>query len=141
MITTRVAFSLEINEEQNFKILSIGPENVVWIDLGRIDHIVDREHIKIFKDGKFAARAINVRVNYQKSAWKLYRVVNPELLTIKNSLRLKAIPIQDIAWEYFDKPLLHYRKIAVEFTNENIDRKKRDSQFLRTHNLDPKTLQ
>lgn len=135
-----VSFSLEIGEKATFKILSIASENVLWINKGRIDHIVDREHVKIFYKGKFAARAINVRTNYQKSAWKLYRVVNPHLITKGNKLELKAIPIKDFAWEYLDKPLLHYRKIAVEFANKNIDLRKSDEDFLYKHKLDPKTL-
>ncbi len=133
--------ALEIGEKLKIKVLSIGPENVVWLNVGRTDHIVDREHVKIFKNNIFAARAVCVRTNFKKSAWKLYRVVNPQFLNMNTDLNLTSIPMKDIAWEYLEKPFLHYRKIAVDFAIKNTRQRKHDEPFLHTHNLDPLTLQ
>ncbi len=135
------ANSLEIGERLKVRLTSIGPENVIWMNVGRTDHIVDREHVKIYKGDIFAARAISVRVNYNRSAWKVYRVVNPELINMNEGLTIKSIPVKDIAWEYLEKPLLHYRKIAVDFAIKDTRQRKHDEPFLRTHNLDPSTLQ
>ncbi len=111
------AYALDLSEKISFKILKIFPDtNTIIINRGAEDYINTGEHIKIKIGPKFITRAIAIQVNLQVSYWKLYRVANPELVTIDtqytmHSLLASEIPIY--AQERVENTT-YYEKLAQE---------------------------
>ncbi len=109
------AYSLEIGERVNFKVRKILPENIIEINLDQGEQIKINEQVKIYKDKTFVSRALCIKIERSRSFWKLFRVVKPETLNKNKEFMMKAIPLKDVPWEYFDRSLPEYRKIVAEF--------------------------
>jgi hypothetical protein len=75
----------EINVIKHYK------KNVLVLDRGLEDGIDKFDHIKLTNQNGYIARAICVKVSMLLSYWKVYRVVNPELLSYDESYVLRSM--------------------------------------------------
>lgn len=76
------AWALELNEElPSVRILAVYPNNAVTLNRGLEDGIAVGTHAKLRSSEGFAARGLCVKVGMLTSQWRLYRIVDPELVS------------------------------------------------------------
>ncbi len=85
LILTLVSFqasALEINEQlNNIRMLAIYPKNVVVLNRGLEDGVTIGTHAKLRSSEGYAARAVCVRAGMITSHWRLYRIVESQLIS------------------------------------------------------------
>lgn len=82
LITATSAWGLELNEElPSVKILAFYPKNIVALNRGLEDGVAVGSHAKLRSSEGFAARALCVKVGMLTSQWRLYRIVDSELVS------------------------------------------------------------
>jgi hypothetical protein len=85
------AFALMHGEQFKVKVVGIHPNNIVILPRGLEDAVFTGEHIKLTLPNGFIARGVAVRVEMDKSFWKIYRIVKPEYLNRAFSYDLTVI--------------------------------------------------
>ena len=76
------AFALDINETiQNVRLLAIYPSNIIILNRGLEDDVNIGTHAKLRAAEGYAARALCVKSGMQTSHWRIYRVVEPQLIS------------------------------------------------------------
>ncbi len=87
------AFALGINERLEIKCLGYLPEeNVALLNRGLADDVVKNEHIQLFYNDKFLARAYSLQVDTHRSVWLIYQIVNEGPLNEKGELKARRLP-------------------------------------------------
>jgi hypothetical protein len=85
-------FGLEINDRlSQISVIKHYKGNIVVLNRGLEDAINKYDHIKLTNTNGYIARAICVKASMMLSYWKVYRVVNPELLSYDASYTLKSM--------------------------------------------------
>ncbi len=107
--------ALEIGERVNFQVKKILPQNIIEINLAQSEQIKVHEQVKVYNGKEFIARALCLKIERSRSFWKLFRVVRPDTFKSIKKFTMKAIPVKDVPWEYFDRSLSDYKKIISEF--------------------------
>ncbi|MFP5457310.1 MAG: hypothetical protein ACLGG7_01140 [Bacteriovoracia bacterium] len=75
-------WGLDLNEElPSVRILEFYPKNIVTLNRGLEDGVAVGSHAKLRSSEGFAARALCVKVGMLTSQWRLYRVVDSELVS------------------------------------------------------------
>jgi hypothetical protein len=84
--------ALEINDRlANVSVIKHYKGNVIVLNRGLEDAINKYDHIKLTNTNGYIARAICVKSSMMLSYWKVYRVVNPELLSYDPSYTLNSM--------------------------------------------------
>ena len=84
--------ALEINDRMaNVSVIKHYKGNVIVLNRGLEDAINKYDHIKLTNTNGYIARAICVKSSMMLSYWKVYRVVNPELLSYDPSYTLNSM--------------------------------------------------
>ncbi len=84
--------ALEINDRlADISVIKHYKGNVVVLNRGLEDAINKYDHIKLTNTNGYIARAICVKASMMLSYWKVYRVVNPELLSYDSSYTLRSM--------------------------------------------------
>jgi hypothetical protein len=92
------ALALELNEELlNVRVLAVHPNNVVIMNRGLEDGVVVGSHARLRGTGGYAARGICVRSGIMASHWRLYRVVDPTLISKDLSYTLVGMDASEVA--------------------------------------------
>lgn len=82
LVCATSAWGLELNEElPSVKILAFYPKNIVALNRGLEDGVAVGSHAKLRSSEGFAARALCVKVGMLTSQWRLYRIVDSELVS------------------------------------------------------------
>ncbi|MBI2521223.1 MAG: hypothetical protein HYV97_12420 [Bdellovibrio sp.] len=88
-------FALGINEHVDVRSLGYLPnENVVLLNRGLADDVVKNEHIQLFYNDKFIARAYSLQVDTHRSIWLIYQIANEGPLTEKAELKARRLPLR-----------------------------------------------
>lgn len=92
------ASALELNEElTNVRIIATHPNNVVILNRGIEDGVVAGSHAKFRGSAGYAARGICVRSGMMASHWRLYRIVEPALVSKDLNYTLIGMDQSEIA--------------------------------------------
>jgi hypothetical protein len=84
--------ALEINDQlSEVSVIKHYKGNIVVLNRGLEDAINKYDHIKLTNTNGYIARAICVKASMMLSYWKVYRVVNPELLSYDPSYTLRSM--------------------------------------------------
>lgn len=124
--------ALELGEKINFRISKILPENIIEVNLSQSEQIKVNEQVKILDEKSFVARALCLKIEANRSFWKVYRVVQPKIFKKKRSFVMKAIPTRDVPWEYFNRPINEYQQVITNFYPDKIEKRERIKSELQT---------
>jgi hypothetical protein len=92
LLISNLSFSLEFNDTiQKISVIKHYKQNVLVLSRGLEDGIDLYDHIKLTNRNGYIARAICVKTNMLLSYWKVYRVVNPELLSYDDNYTLRSM--------------------------------------------------
>ncbi len=76
------AFALDINDRlPNVRLLALYPNNIVVLNRSVVDGINVGSHIKLMTTEGYAARGVCIKTGELTSQWKLYRIVESELVS------------------------------------------------------------
>ncbi|MCT4642184.1 MAG: DUF481 domain-containing protein [Bacteriovoracaceae bacterium] len=121
-LISSLAFALDTPDVMKAKVLKAYKNNYLVINRGLEDGIFKGEHIKLTNEQGYVSRAICVKPRMQISHCKVYRVVNPELLSFDVDYKLKSI-----VQSKMPKDLRHLKKVSFknkfnDFTDEDINK-------------------
>lgn len=86
------AHALEYNDVlPRVNVIKAYDDNFLVINRGLEDGIYKGDHIKLTNQNGYIARAICIKASMLISHWKVYRVVNPELLSYDDDYKLKSM--------------------------------------------------
>ena len=86
------AHALEYNDVlPRVNVIKAYDDNFLVINRGIEDGIYKGDHIKLTNQNGYIARAICIKASMLISHWKVYRVVNPELLSYDDDYKLKSM--------------------------------------------------
>lgn len=86
------ALALEFNDVlPRVNVIKAYDDNFLVINRGLEDGIFKGDHIKLTNQNGYIARAICIKASMLISHWKVYRVVNPELLSFDDDYKLKSM--------------------------------------------------
>lgn len=91
-----VLLALTLNEELNTQILKIYPQDIVALNRGAEDGVVEQDHIKLMNGGTFIGRGLCFKTTKKNSYWKFYRVQNAKKLNLQDSYKLISINLSDV---------------------------------------------
>lgn len=76
------AFALDINDRlPNVRLLALYPNNIVVLNRSVTDGVNVGSHAKLMTSDGYAARGVCVKTGQLTSQWKLYRIVESELIS------------------------------------------------------------
>ena len=160
------SYALDINEElRNVRLLAMHPGNIVVLSRGLEDGIMVGAHAKLRASEGYAARALCVKSGMLTSHWRLYRIVESQLVSKDLTYSLIGMdaseaPTNVESWqridhdklvpEFDEKKLLPPEKVANEFKSDlpdeltkddtlGSDKKSAPKQFVE-RNYDPDRL-
>lgn len=90
------AFALDVNDKVQATILKMYEENVIVMTRGLEDGIEQGDHVKLISPDGYAARAICIKAGLVSSYWKLYRIVNSDLVSKDIDYTLVAIQEKEV---------------------------------------------
>lgn len=101
------AIALDFNDVIfKLSVIKAYDNNFLVLNRGLEDGIIKGDHIKLTNENGYIARAICIKTSMLLSHWKVYRVVNPELLSFDSTYKLKSMNQSQIPNE-----LKQYRKV------------------------------
>jgi hypothetical protein len=115
------AWGLDINEElTNIKILTVYSQNTVVLNRGAEDGVAVGTHAKLRSSEGFAARGLCVKVGMLTSHWRLYRIVDSELVSKDFTYTLIGLdsseaPRQVETWQRLD-----HDKVLPDFDEKKL---------------------
>jgi hypothetical protein len=84
------AFSLEIDEKLTLRVLKLSDsKKTMLINRGVEDGLAEGDHAKFFISTGVVARGVLVKLSPTRSVWSMYRLVNPELISLDSVMNLK----------------------------------------------------
>lgn len=91
------AHALEYNDVlPRVNVIKAYKNNFLVINRGLEDAIFKGDHIKLTNQNGYIARAICIKASMLISHWKVYRVVNPELLSYDDNYKLRSMNQSEI---------------------------------------------
>lgn len=94
------SFALEYNDVINgVSVIKSYDNNYLVINRGLEDGIKISDHIKLTNENGYIARAICIKASMLISHWKVYRVVNPELLSFDDRYRVNSMNQSEVPEE------------------------------------------
>lgn len=82
---------MDIGDKLDVKILEFYPHNIIQLNRGLDDGIEISDHAKLVNVEGFAARAMCLKASMNMSYWKIYRVVDKDLVSKDFSYQLVSI--------------------------------------------------
>jgi hypothetical protein len=128
-------FALEINDRlSEVSVIKHYKGNIVVLNRGLEDAINKFDHIKLTNSNGYIARAICIKASMMLSYWKVYRVVNPELLSYDNTYTLKSMLQSELPphiSEYIDSRLekSYLANVGEDGRNDYFDNKIKDEDL------------
>ena len=96
IMLSSTTYALEFNDIINkLSVIKAYDDNYLVLNRGLEDGIIKGDHIKLTNENGYIARAICIKASMLLSHWKVYRVVNPELLSFDDYYVLKSMNQSD----------------------------------------------
>ena len=115
IMLSSTTYALEFNDIINkLSVIKAYDDNYLVLNRGLEDGIIKGDHIKLTNENGYIARAICIKASMLLSHWKVYRVVNPELLSFDDYYVLKSMNQSEIPDELKD---YRYADFSQEFND------------------------
>lgn len=101
------------------RILKAYDKNILIINRGKEDHINVQDHIKITNPQGFIARGICIKSGLKISHWKIYRVVNPSLVTMDEEFILTSLNQSAIPYDLADYLTVDFSPYYNDFNDKD----------------------
>lgn len=139
------AHALVTNETIQGKVLKAYPKNFLVINRGLEDGIFHNEHIKITNQQGYIARALCVKPQLRLATCKVYRVVNPQLLSLDSDYIIKSINQSRLPGDISQLLNKNFKENFNELTDKDLDKNlavqnQRIANFDLANDFDPNTL-
>lgn len=115
-------FALVTGDIMKGKVLKAYKGNYLILNRGIEDGIFKGEHIKITNKQGYVARAICIKPRLLISHCKVYRVVNPELLSLDSDYKLSSIKQSEIPKDLNFLRDINYDDRFNDFTDKDINK-------------------
>lgn len=114
--------ALVYGDKMNGKILKAYQQNYLVINRGIEDGIVKGEHVKITNDQGYVSRAICIKPRMQISHCKVYRVVNPDLLSLDFDYTISSIKQSEIPKDLKFLKDIDYSNRYNDYTDKDVNK-------------------
>ena len=118
-LLTLPALALDINETlPNVRILAVYPGNVVVLSRGLEDDVTVGTHAKLRASEGYAARALCVKSGLLTSHWRIYRVVEAQLISKDLTYSLIGMDTSEAPKSVENWQRIDHEKIVPEFNDD-----------------------
>lgn len=114
--------ALVYGDKMSGKILKAYKQNYLVINRGIEDGIVKGEHVKITNEQGYVSRAICIKPRMQISHCKVYRVVNPDLLSLDFDYSISSIKQSEIPSDLKFLKDIDYSNRYNDYTDNDINK-------------------
>ncbi len=92
LLMSTCVFALGINEKLEIKALGYLPEEkLALLNRGLADDVAKNEHLQLFYNDKFVARAYAVQVDTHRSIWLIYQIISERPFTEKADMKARRL--------------------------------------------------
>ncbi|MBY0516532.1 MAG: hypothetical protein K2P81_06465 [Bacteriovoracaceae bacterium] len=115
------AFALDINEElPNIRLLAVYPGNIVVLNRGVEDGVAVGTHAKLRASEGYASRALCVKVGMLTSHWRLYRIVESQLISKDLTYSLIGMDASEAPTRVEEWQRINHDKIVPSFDEKKL---------------------
>lgn len=114
--------ALVYGDKMTGRVLKAYNENYLVLNRGLEDGIFKNEHVKITNEQGYVSRAICVKPRMMISHCKVYRVVNPQLLSLDNEYTISSIKQSEIPDDLKRLKDIDYSNRYNDFTDKDVNK-------------------